>query len=378
MSDIGNALFSEFDATTKDQWLKHIEKDLKGRTINELDWKLPYLTVAPFAHVQDFDGHFPTPITQISAEKNRWDIVANIRVKGDEKQANKQALAALIGGANAICFFVDDFPNASDLNILLDTIELDYISTFFSEKTANKNPLSFLKSFYDIAKSKQKDPKILRGGIHYDPFADGRQDIKATTELLLWTQEHLPKFKVIIVRGTPFFKGSENVVEELTGMINSAHNYLNKLINKDLDIKIIVQRMAFNCIIGISYFIEIAKLRALKLLWGNILAAYDTIPVLPTIYASIAAATSVEDSNNHKIRATTQAMSAIIGGVNALAIDTIEYDATFHQRIGLNTQHILQMESYLDQVKDAAAGSFYIEQLTNQITEKTWERFRNL
>jgi methylmalonyl-CoA mutase len=378
MSSTGNALFSEFDAITKDQWLKRIEKDLKGRDIHELDWQLPHLTVSPFAHQQDFDGHFPSPIAQLNAEKNRWDIVANIRVNSDEKQANKQTLTALMGGANALCFFVDDFPNPMALNILLDSIELDYIATFFAEKTANKKPLSFLKSFYDIAKSKQKDPKILRGGIHYDPFADGRHDIKATSELLLWTHEHLPQFKVVVVQGASFFKGSENVVEELVSTINSANNYLNRLINKDLDIEIITQHMAFNCTIGVSYFIEIAKLRALKLLWGNIVAAYGCTPILPTIYATIAAATSVDDSNNHKIRATTQAMSAILGGVNALTIDTIDENIDFHQRIGLNTQHVLQMESYLDQVQDPAAGSYYIEQLTNQIAEKTWERFRNL
>jgi methylmalonyl-CoA mutase len=180
------------------------------------------------------------------------------------------------------------------------------------------------------------------------------------------------------VQGASFFKGSENVVEELVSTISSANNYLNRLINKDLDIEIITQHMAFNCTIGVSYFIEIAKLRALKLLWGNILAVYNTPSVFPTIYATIPSATSIEDSNNHKIRATTQAMSAIIGGINALAIDTTEEETAFHQRIGLNTQHVLQMESYLDQVQDPAAGSFYIEQLTNQIAEKTWERFRNL
>jgi methylmalonyl-CoA mutase len=378
MSDKSNALFSEFDGITKVQWLKRIEKDLKGRDMHELDWQLPHLTISPFAHIQDFEGQLPTPITQINSEKNRWDVVANIRVNIDEKQANKQALSALMGGANALCFFVDDYPKSMALNILLDTIELDYIATFFSEKTANKNPLSFLKSFYDIAKSTQKDPKLLRGGIHYDPFADGRHDLKATTDLLLWTQEHLPQFKVIIVQSAPFFKGSENVVEELTSTLNSVHNYLNKLINKDLDIKIIIQYMAFNCTIGTSYFVEIAKLRALKLLWGNLLAGYDTPSVFPTIYATIPSATSVDDSNNHKICATTQAMSAIIGGVNALAIDTLEEETAFHQRIGLNTQHLLQMESYFDQVQDPAAGSYYIEKLTSQIAEKTWERFRNL
>jgi methylmalonyl-CoA mutase len=382
MLEVHSRLFTEFDTVSKDQWLQRIEKDLKGRALDNLDWHLPHLTVSPFAHADDVIEQALAPIAQNKDEKNRWNIVANIQVNSDVKQASKQALSALMGGANALCFFVDNYPNEITLNTLLENIELDYISTFFSEKTTNRNPLLFLKLLYNVAKSNQKDPKILRGGIHFDPFADGKYDVKVTTELLLWAHENLPLFKVVIVNSGRFFSGSENVVEELTQTLKSAENYLNRLINKDLSIEIISNHIAFNCTIGLSYFVEIAKLRALKLLWGNILAAYDTAPKMPYIYATISAATQVDDSNSNKIRATTQAMSAAIGGIQSLAIhvdmSAAENDSDLHQRIALNVNHLLQMESYFDQVQDPAAGSYYIEQLTTQIAEKTWERFRNL
>ena len=193
---------------------------------------------------------------------------------------------------------------------------------------------------------------------------------------------------MLSIDGGQFFKGSENVVEELTQTLLAANDYINLLKNNDLNIENINDFIKFNFNIGISYFIEIAKLRAFKLLWANVLDAQGfnnpsnsgSKNLAPTIHAYISPETQVEDVHTNKIRATTQAMSAVLGGVNMLTIapsDALSAESSdFSRRIARNVQHLLQMESYLDKVADPAAGSFYIEKLTNQIAEAVWQQFQ--
>lgn len=184
----------------------------------------------------------------------------------------------------------------------------------------------------------------------------------------------LPLFKTGIIDVTTFFKGSENVIDELTETVKACDTWLAQREGKTSE-SVIVK---FD--IGISYFIEIAKLRAFKLLWGNLLEAYQLEPTEPTLWAHISEASQVENTHTNKIRATTQAMSAVIGGIEILSIapsDTIEGEnSDLNIRIARNIQHLLQMESYLDKVADPSAGSYYIEKLTNQMAETVWAKLQ--
>jgi methylmalonyl-CoA mutase len=393
-------LFSEFQGTSKNQWLNRIEKDLKGRSMSELYERLlnplqssESIVIDAFAHAEDFKEIYPTPIVGEN-NGNTWLIGEDIEVKNkDFKAANKQALTALMGGVNAPHFIFETFPTAAQLAVLLAEIELDYIFIFFSEKTKNKNPLNFIKEFENLVLELGKNAKILRGGILFDPFADGRHEVKATSELLLWTKEHLPLFKVINIEAGQFFKGSENVIAELGQTLKAGENYLKRLTDVGIESSLIAAHLQFSFHMGIHYFIEMAKIRAFKLLWANVLTAYNTPLTLSSssrqggivfcdIHAIISSDTQVEDGNANKIRATTQAMSAILGGISSLTIAPSDVknveNAAFNHRIARNIQHLLQMESYFDRVADPAAGSFYIEQLTNQIAEAAWQYFQEL
>ena len=389
MLDNNDNLFSEFNATTKSQWLARIEKDLKGRRISELNDELinpshgaKHIIIDPFAHAEDFNGHFLEPITGENTA-NTWAIGEHIDIKkGDYKTANKQALKALMGGVNAPHFIFDMYPTAPQLATLLNDIELDYISIYFSEKSKNKNPLVFLKNFRQLALDKGKNPAILRGGISYDPFADGRREVQTTRDLLIWTKEHLPLFKVITIDGGKFFKGSENVISELAQTLKAGENYLKRMTDAGIEISLIAERIQFYFHIDTYYFIEIAKIRAFKILWGNVLTAYNTPSVFSTIHAIIAPDSQGDDSHTNKIRATTQAMSAVLGGVSSLIIAPSDVlsgeNDDFNRRIARNIQHLLQLESYFDRVADPAAGSYYIEQLTTQIAEASWVYFQEI
>jgi methylmalonyl-CoA mutase len=381
MSFVKN-LFSEFTPSTKAEWLAKIERDLKGRSTDDLNWLLPNtlngedapLSISPFAHAEDL-LILPEPIVG-SKTSNEWAIGENILVETkEEKAANRLALTALMGGVNAPCFISDkNFPTEIQLDALLEDVELDYISTFFKETTENHSPLAFLKTFKNKAEKDGKNPDLLRGGIFYDPFSDGRFDVVAASETVRFATENLPKFSVLSINGERFFKDSTHVVEELLQILTAGELYLKKLTNKDLDVITINDALSFRFQIGVSYFVEIAKIRAFKLLWGNVLAAYGVEPTPPTIFASTTAQTFGADPHTNKIRTTTQAMSAVIGGTAMLTLQPTE-DSDFGRRIARNVQHLLGMESYLDKVVDPSAGSYYIETLTNKIAEAVWERF---
>ncbi len=374
-------LFSEFLPSTKAEWLNKIERDLKGRSPEDLNWQLPNilngqnapLSISPFAHAQDL-ATLPEPIIG-NRTSNEWAIGENIYVENNEKAANHLALTALMGGANAPCFVFDTtFPSENQLTTLLNGVELDYISTFFQEKTENHSPLSFLKILKNKVEKDGKNPILLRGGIFYDPFADGRFDVVAATDTVRFAAENFPQFSVLSVNAERFFEDSTNVVEELFQALTAGELYLKKLTVNNLDAKMISDTLSFRFQVGVSYFVEIAKIRAFKILWGNVLSAYDIEPKPPLVFASTTTKTYVEDPHTNKIRTTTQAMSAVIGGADMLTLQPTE-DSAFGRRIARNVQHLLGMESYLDKVVDPAAGSYYIETLTNKIAEAVWERF---
>lgn len=365
-------LFAEFSPVTKAEWLAKIEKDLKGRPLSELNWQLDApLSIAPFLHAEDFDTK-PEPILD-NRTANTWSVGEDIEV-ADFAAANKQTLAALMAGVNAPRFVFDAFPTENQLSKLLENIELDYISTHFQEKTENRSPLSFLKNFAQLAGDKAA---TLTGAVHYDPFADGRHDVQAATELIDWASENLPQFSVITINTERFHTNTEGVVSELANALSAGENYLKRLTDNGLAIDKITPRLAFRFQIGHSYFVEIAKLRAFKLLWGNVLSAYQTAPTTPRLFAQTSVLSPDEDANIHKIQATTEAMSAVIGGIEVLTVAPSEA-SDFGRRIARNVQHLLSMESYLDRVADPSAGSYYIEKLTEQLAETAWAAFQNL
>ncbi|MBL7817688.1 MAG: hypothetical protein JNL70_21960 [Saprospiraceae bacterium] len=372
MSVPNTSLFAEFSPVSKSDWLAKIEKDLKGRPLAELHWSLEDpLSIEPFLHADDF-AESPSPILD-QRSANTWSIGEDVIVS-DIQAANKQVLAALMAGVNAPRFVFDDYITDNQLSKLLEGIELDYITSHFQEKTENRSPLSFLKSLKTVAGDKAMD---IKGAIHYDPFADGRHDVKAATEAVSWAADNLPNFTVMTVNAERFYQNTEGVVSELANALSAGENYLKRLIDNGMSAEILQNRIAFRFQVGHSYFVQIAKLRAFKLLWANVLSAYDVAPTVPTIFAVTSPIQTTEDVHTHKIKATTEAMSAVIAGVETLTVSASEA-SDFGRRIARNVQHLLSMESYLDKVADPSAGSYYIEKMTEQLAEAAWSAFQKL
>lgn len=372
---MSNSLFSDFAPISEKNWLARIEKDLKGRALADLQWHLNEdLTLNPFAHADSLPDAYAPLAAHVG---NAWEIGEDINVSFDAeglKKANQQTLNALMGGANAPRFHLPTYPNSEQLAILLEGVELGYISVHFAPKNRTENPQIFLQTLTNFATNQGLAAANLRGSVAFNPL---QQDTETVVTLIRWAAANSPQVKVIAIDGTTFFETSKKVVNELNNTLQLANQVFEQLTEGGLTANEVAKTAVVELQIGISYFVEIAKFRAFKLLWGNLLAAYGATPMLPNLYAVATTDTQGEDEHTNKIKATTQAMSAVIVGVQRLtlapsdAFKTAE-SADFSRRVARNIQHLLQMESYLDKVADPSAGSYYIENLTNVFARKAW------
>lgn len=373
MTNLDN-LFAEFPPISKADWLQQISKDLKDKPLESLHWAAPNgLQVSPFVHLEDF-GTLPSPL---STQPNAWEICEDVRVS-DPAQANRQALDALEGGAEGLCFWLDEPLEATGFEQLLHGIHLDFIGLHFAGAAVAQNPGFVLAHLDKLAQQRGVPTHALRGSLAYHPVPVSKVvDWRYLADLLEFTQEKFPQMAVIQV-GSPAPDGAS-----LAGLLLQANLYLTKLAERGIPATTVASSMCFSVWVGKSYFWEIAQLRALKLLWLNVLQGWAVPLQSPSVAARFSPDTYSDDLYTNMIRATTMAMSAVQGGVSRLTVSPYDagreaqatYPPAFGRRIARNVQHLLKMESSLDEVPDPAAGSFYLETLTRQLAEKAWEEF---
>jgi len=188
----------------------------------------------------------------------------------------------------------------------------------------------------------------------------------------------MPKFKLVTINGGDLPVGAQDAVSTLATLLKRGDYMIKEFLGKNFSKNDIQNQFQFSLPIGKSYFVEIAKIRALKILWANVLTAHEVENIVsPTIEVHFSKDELTDDVNTNMIHATTQAMSAVIGGVDRLTVLPADKKGTaFTKRIARNVQHLLKMESFMDRVHDPAAGSYYIEKLTEQLAEKAWEIFQ--
>jgi methylmalonyl-CoA mutase len=368
-------LFSEFAPITKSEWLAKIEKDLKGKPIADLQLKLGDLSLDPFPHQDDLQ-ETPTPLNK----RGNWEIAEDIPAH-DILAADHTALGALEGGVEALRFVLDENLGDHRMESLLEGIQLDAVSIHFYERNKNARPLRLLTHYYHVAKARGFDTRSLRGSVNWQ-FQDTVVTDDAL-EMLEFCRQKLPNFKVLPVHADRFHTDENGVVTELTKTVAAAVRWVDALGEKHVLPEEVNSSMQFSILIGKNYFVEMAKIRALRHLWANILMSYRAEnPVMPPIEAQLAPTVQTSDPNYNIIQSTTQAMAAIIGGVDRLTVlpsDAFQGATTdFSRRIARNVQHILKMESYLDWVADPAAGSYFIEKLTLHLAEAAWNSFQQL
>lgn len=364
----------DFPETSYEDWIQQLEKDLKGKPWSDLQWQLGEgIIVDPFYHSDNFSPQRPPLVDQRNT--NTWKIGEYID-GNDSTLANRAIQDALEGGAEAIEIHLTQPLDSPDLAILLQGVQLEFISIHFVEAYAQKQPLEVLQLLKTHVLEQGFDPAKISGSIALDPTQH-----KSSATLVRWVNQELPGYKVCCINGRGFHQGQANTATELAAIIQTGANLLDQLQEHGAKLDEIADQFQFSVAIGTSYFVEIAKLRALRILWRNVLQAYGIADMGFEISVHFAPLSADNNPNTNLIRAATQAMSAVIGGANRLYVlpsDAAQSESStpFSKRIARNVQHLLRLESYLDKVIDPAAGSYYIEKLTEELAQKAWTIFQ--
>ncbi|MBL7775354.1 MAG: hypothetical protein JNK89_05095 [Saprospiraceae bacterium] len=372
--------FAEFSPVSKAQWLEQIAKDLKGKPLADLHWQLDEkIAIDPFRHADDS----PEPPLPLRSDPATWHISECIDAP-DAPKANRQALEALAFGAQSLHFPLRTPQAAAELGLLLDRIRPDFIDLQFSGAGVDHGPAAVLSALAARAAAQGIEAGHLQGGLFYDlATASGNiQDWRYLADLLGYAQAELPGFRCITIDGRAGFAGTAATADELAALIRRGMAYFEKMQTRGVEPAALAGQIQFCLCVGPSYFVEIAKLRALQLLWMNVLKSWGAPPSLPALDVHFAPTAYTDDLYTNMIRATTMAMSAVLGGAQRLTVlpydagreAAAQYPSNFSRRIARNVQHLLQLESGFDALADPAAGSYYIENLTTQLAEAGWEK----
>ncbi len=392
-----------FPPVTTEQWQTVIQKDLKGADYaKKLLWQTDDgITVKPYYRSEDLKaldsamdvlpGEFPFT-RGAAAAANNWRIREEID-EADPAKANEVALEAISKGADEVCFVLESGVDglrgvaaysAKDFGVLVRSVALDKTPVHFRAGSRAKDVYEKLVEALGARASH------LSGSVDYDPLGDlaltgssskDRKGIFGEAAALVQTAKaKTPGFKVLAVRGSQFHEAGSTTVQELGHAIAQAVEYASELTDRGLNADEVAGALFFAFSVGSNYFFEIAKLRAARTLWAEAAKAFGASEVATK--AVIHARTSdwnatIYDPYVNMLRDTTEAMSAAIGGADSLAV--APFDASyktvdeFSRRIARNTQIILKKESYLDRTVDPAAGSYYVESLTNSIESEAWK-----
>jgi methylmalonyl-CoA mutase len=393
-------LFTEFPPVSTQQWEDVIVADLKGADYEKkLVWKTtegikvkPYYRaedIEQLAHLKSHPNEFPF-IRGNSNEGNAWEIRQDVKIH-DIAQANKDALEALQRGATSICFTsCDSIKSAADFAKLVNEIHFGCIH--FNVQSC-QNAAEIFGYLVEETKKRGYDAALMVGSVNFNPIGvltttgnwinNEKADFDAAKELIEKAKKELPSYKVLSANGCLLQEAGATSVQELGYTLAIASEYLTKLTEKGLNVDDVAQRIQFNFATGSNYFMEIAKIRAFRLLWAKVVEAYNPKST-ESAKAFIHSTTSrwnmsVYDPYVNMLRATTESMSAVLGGADSLSVkpfDTVfKKSDSFSNRISRNTQIILKEEAYFDRIADPAAGSYYIESLTDSMVQEAWKLF---
>ena len=361
-----NNLFSDFEAVSSKQWKQQIQYELKGADYNEtLVWESPEgIKVKPFYHNDETEIN----LNAITPSKP-FAIVQNIFVH-DVKKSNARALETLQRGAESVRFTLEN--DSVSIEELMQNLPTENVNYYFNLPFLSNDFVSKINEFA----SKNKANIFIQN----DPIGQLAKDGNWFENL----EKDFEKLNTIASKSTVSFltissgiyqNAGANIVQQLAYALAQANEYFNRIpaINQPITIEVAV---------GTNYFFEIAKLRALRLLFNTLAAEYNHNFDCHIIATPTKRNKTLYDYNVNMLRTTTECMSAILGGADAVA--NLAYDAIYHKdnefgdRISRNQLLVLKHESYFDKVNNPADGAYYIETLTEQLAEKALELFKDI
>ncbi|CDD32373.1 methylmalonyl-CoA mutase small subunit [Bacteroides sp. CAG:714] len=397
MADSKEKLFSDFPPVSTQEWMDKIQVDLKGVDYEKkLVWKTNEgFKVKPFYRQEDLEGLKTTDglpgqypyLRGIKKDDNTWFIRQDIRVD-DPAEANAKALDILNKGIDSLGFHVPakaldaDFIRTLLKDICCECIELNFT-------TCQRHTLQLAELLVAYFKEKGYDPEKIQGSVNFDPISKMLQKGKDLSGIVAKGAELVkvlapfPKFRCIAVNSLKLNNAGAYIYQELGYALAWGNYYLNALVEAGIPVDLAARKIKFNFGISSNYFMEIAKFRAARMLWADIVKAYGPTEECACKMVAHAETSTFNltlfDAHVNLLRTQTEAMSAAIAGVNSITVTPFDkvYETPneFSERIARNQQLLLKEEAHLNRIVDAAGGSYYIENLTVAIAQQAWNLF---
>lgn len=419
-------LRDDFPVPTLDEWQAECVKLLKGVPFEKKMYTGTYegitlrpmyteADVASLPHAGSLPGQAPfvRGAHALGYRQAPWQVAQELPYPTAE-EFNAALVDDLACGQDAVVLVIDEAGQAgldpgqagagkvgrggtsvaslADLRVALDKVDLAAHPLHVESGSA---ALVYAALLVALAKEKGVDPTRLRGSVGFDPLRGlvelGRLPLsldKAYDELAVltkWSAANAPGLQTVSASGHAFHDGGANAVQELAFTLAAAVHHLRELESRGVDVATAAPRIRVSLSVGTHFFLEIARLRAARWLWSRVVEAAGGGEAAQTL--TLHARTSrfgltVLDPHVNILRGTTEAMAAILGGVDSLCVapfdGAIGLPDTFSRRIARNTHTILREESHLDLVTDPAGGTWYVEALTAEIAEAAWELFQEV
>lgn len=369
---MSESLFDAFNPVTASQWKQKIQMDLKGADYNDaLVWQgLEGIQVRPFYHPEEFKDGFLT----VPGQPDTWRIAQSFFVD-DAHKVNHLILDACQRGTSAIFLIAEkpfdpkvvlnDFPfGDTPIYLQLDFLDSDFyllLDNYLRSKKAGVfyrlDPIRHLAKTGNWFHSMEQDWEVLESLV-----SNQKEEWLLGVDLALYQN------------------AGANSLQQVAYALAHAQEYLNHLHQKKLLTPNF--KMVFTVAIGSNYFFELSKIRALRVVYAALASACGVDTNCHIVTFPSKRNKTLYDYNVNLLRTTTENMSAVLGGANTIA--TVSYDSLYHksnefgERIARNQLLILKAESYFDLVSNPADGSFYIEKLTQELSEKALELFKNI
>ena len=406
---------------SKLEWQKLAEKELRGKSVKELDWlTLEGIEVKPVYSEEDIKGlehlgnlpGFEPYVRGVKATMysgRPWTIrqYAGYSTAEESNAFYKRGLSAgqqgvsvafdlathrgydsdherVIGDVGKAGVAID---SVEDMKILFDGIPLDKISV---SMTMNGAVIPVLANFIVAGEEQGHKKSDLSGTIQNDILKEfmvrntyiypPEPSMRIVADIIEYTSNEMPKFNSISISGYHMQEAGASLVQELAYTLADGKEYAKKAIEKGLDIDAFAGRLSFFFAIGMNFFMEAAKLRAARLLWHRIMtdlgAKNPRSKMLRTHCQTSGVSLQEQDPYNNVIRTAYEAMSAVLGGTQSLHTNALDeamaLPTDFSARIARNTQLILQEETGVSNVVDPLAGSYYVEKLTADLADAAW------
>lgn len=400
MSNCKEKLFTEFVAPSKQEWLDKIQVDLKGADFDKrLVWRTNEgFSVQPFYRREDvlklktpdaLPGEFPY-VRGNKKKDNEWYVRQDIKAD-DAMAANEKALDLLNKGIDSLCFKISgDDVNKDFVETLLKDIVCDAVELNFN--TCKRHTLELAKILTEYFEQKGYDKAKIVGSLDWDPMEkivmkghDVTPILDLAPEIVKALAEY-PNFRCITVNAVSLNNAGSYIVQELGYALAWGNDYLNRLVEAGVDVDLAASKIKFNMGITENFFMEIAKFRAARMLWAEIVKQYapknDESCKMCVNAVTSKYNMTLFDSYVNLLRSQTETMSAALAGVHSIVVTPFDavYETPndFSERIARNQQLLLKEESHFDKVVDPGAGSYFIEELTTSLANEGWKIFLNV